>query len=78
MSKKVPKAQSLRAFAAEKRKKDCPLCQLPAAVLKELHQTPRPEGITMPVLIAWLKSLGYNITIAQYQKHAKGGHHLAR
>lgn len=68
----MPK-KTLRQFAQEERRKDCPVCKLPARVRKQIEE--RPSAIVaVPMMLRWLKSIGYPITAKQYDLHCRGRH----
>lgn len=69
MSTKKP---TLDAFLKKKKFDDCPICNLPAAVRKQI--VGRPGETNLAVVSVWLKEIGYKITERQLSGHYRQGH----
>jgi len=74
-SKKVEKATaSLLEFVKSERRKDCPICQLPTEVLKQLQEAP-DKGIKVDIRVKWLNAaLCADVTADDLAKHMNARH----
>ena len=64
-------------FVKARRRVECPVCQLPAEVLRQLAEA-RSHHIRRRDQMAWLTDeVGLDITSADLDRHYSGRHHTA-
>lgn len=67
-------ARTLAQFAKDKRKKDCPVCQLSDDVRDQIREASQLR-IRRPDVVEWLaEDHGASVTVADLETHTNGRH----